>query len=243
MIRIQSVGKWYGRRAALEGVSLRIRAGERVALVGPNGSGKTTLMRSVLGLVSCTGTVDISGHDPVRDHAAAQAHVAYVPQRPPALPVSVGEIVGFWAAQRKLPAERLVAAAADFGLDLRALWSLRFPSLSGGMQQKLLAASALATDCPVLVLDEPTANLDPQARTCFFERLAARTPAPTVLLSSHRLDEVKSLVDRVVVLSEGRVRFDDDLRAFLADPALAAAAGMEAPESEYSNVLPLRRGP
>lgn len=226
MIAVRGLRKAFDGRPVLRGIDLAVAPGERVALVGPNGSGKTTLLRALLGLVRVDGTVRIAGHDPFHDHAAAQVHVAWVPQRAPALPVPVGDLVRAWAELRGLPAERLVECAADFALDVASLRGVRFAALSGGMQQKLLAAMALASDCPVLLFDEPTANLDPHARAVFLARLAARTPAPTVILSSHRMDEVRDLVDRVVVLTDGAVRFDDRLDTFLADPELAEQAGL-----------------
>lgn len=237
MIETLDVRKSYDRRPVLRGVTLRLSAGERVALVGPNGSGKTTLLRAILGMISAEGSLRVAGKDPWRDHAAAQRNVAWVPQRAPALPVPVRELVSAWAELRGLPADRLAPVADAFGLSLSAVGKTLFSALSGGTQQKLLAAMALATDCPILLFDEPTANLDPAARQVFLDLLAARTPAPTVLLSSHRLEEVRHLVDRVVVLTEGTVTFDDRLDAFLADPTLAAAAGLDA----SAGVIPFRR--
>jgi len=226
MIEVRSLWKSYDVRPALKGVSLSIGAGERVALVGPNGSGKTTLLRVLLGLVDHQGEVRVAGHDPLRQHDAALTHLAYVPQRAPALPVPVREVVAFWSAERGLPPERLTDLCADFGLDLSSTWNLRFAELSGGMQQKLLAAMALGTDCQLLLLDEPTANLDPPARAAFFRRLLDRRPAPTVLLSSHRLEELRPLVDRVIVLTDGVVSFDGPSERFLEDAGLTAGAGL-----------------
>lgn len=239
MIVARGVRKAYGGRPVLRGIDLAVNAGERVALVGPNGSGKTTLLRALLGLVHVEGTITVAGHDPIREHAAAQVHVAWVPQRAPALAVPLGEMARAWSQLRGLPEERLADCAAAFSLDLDSLRDLRFASLSGGMQQKLLAAMALASSCPVLFFDEPTANLDPAARAVFLDVLAARDPQPTVLLSSHRLDEVRDLVERVVVLADGAVRFDDRLSAFLARPDLAAGAGL----FPSGAVVPLRRFP
>jgi ABC-2 type transport system ATP-binding protein len=235
MIRAHHLERAFDGRPVLRGVDLEVGPGERVALVGPNGSGKTTLLRALLGLVRAGGEISVAGHDPWVEHAAAQAHVAWVPQRAPALPLPVREVARAWSAMRQLPVERLGGVAAVFGLDLDALAGVRFPSLSGGMQQKLLAAMALASECPILLFDEPTANLDPHARDVFLGLLGARRPAPTVLLSSHRVEEVTSLVDRVLVLDDGRVRFDGGLDTFLADPTLARDAGLVA------EVVPLRR--
>lgn len=228
MIQLTDLWKEYDGRPVLRGVHLAVRAGERVALVGPNGSGKTTLMRCLTGLVQARGTVRIDGHDPWAAHAESQARVAYVPQRAPALQAPIAEVVAFWARQRARPEAELLDRCGAFGLDLGSVWRQRFSALSGGMQQKLLAAMALASGCPVLLCDEPTANLDPAGRRVFLDGLAERRPPPTLVLSSHRLEEVRALVDRVVVLDNGTVIFDAPLATFLADPARAEAAGLDA---------------
>lgn len=228
MIRVEALWKEYDGRPALKGVNLSIAAGERVALVGPNGSGKTTLLRALLGLVSVRGRIRICGHDPLLDHAAALTHLAYMPQRSPALPVPVREVLHFWSAQRGLPSARVEDICRSFGLELGPLGPLRFAALSGGMQQKLLAAMALATDCPLLLLDEPTANLDPPSRAAFFSRLEGREPRPTLLLSSHRVDELRHLVNRVVLLDDGTVSYDGPVEDFLRDQGLDGTAGPEA---------------
>jgi ABC-2 type transport system ATP-binding protein len=241
VIEVRQLWKSFGGRPVLRGVSLAIAAGERVALVGPNGSGKSTLLRCLLGVLAADGALSIDGFDPFREHVHAQTKVAYVPQRAPALAVSVGDLVAFWAGMRHEQPAALHDAAAMLGLDLHDVRTRRFVELSGGMQQKLLAAMALASRCPVLLLDEPTANLDPPARRSFFDALLAREPRPTVLLSSHRLEDLRALVDRVVVLEEGRVAFDDRLDRLLDDPNVIRRLGIE--HVSTSNVLTFRRPP
>jgi ABC-2 type transport system ATP-binding protein len=226
VIVVRDLVKQYGTRRALDGVTLDVAAGERVALVGPNGSGKTTLLRCLLGLVRGEGSVRIGGHDPWSDHLAAQKLVAYVPQRAPSLQVPVSEVRDLWASVRPEAAPQLPACARALGFDVDGYARLRFSELSGGMQQKLLVAMALATGAPVLLCDEPTANLDPDARATFLGLLQRRTPKPCLVVSSHRLAEIRRLVDRVVVMAEGRVVFNDCIETFLADPRLAAAAGV-----------------
>jgi ABC-type multidrug transport system ATPase subunit len=98
--------------------------------------------------------------------------------------------------------------ARQLGLDLGACAAKRFRDLSGGMKQKLLAAMALATEAPILVCDEPTANLDGEARSAFFAELAGRPAGGIVVLCSHRSEEVAELVDRVVELRDGRIAYD-----------------------------------
>jgi len=239
MIEVRGLAKSFGGRPALRGVDLRVAEGERVAIVGPNGSGKTTLMRAILGFIRAEGQIRVAGHDPWREHAAAAVHTAYMPQRAPALPAPVRDLALAWAELREQPLSSLRREATDLELDLDECWSKRFADLSGGMQQKLLAAMALASATPVLVVDEPTANLDPAAREVFLSRLSARTPTPTLLLSSHRLEEVRDLVGRVVVLREGLVAFDDRLDAFLSRPEHASEAGLD----QEGVVLPFSRKP
>jgi ABC-2 type transport system ATP-binding protein len=215
VITVRGLSKEFQRRPVLHGLDLAVEPGERLALVGPNGSGKTTLLRCLLGLLSYKGTISIFGNDPLRDHVAVQRLLAYVPQRSPALGMPVRHLCRFWEETRGRTEGELFAVATALGLDVGSVWSQRFTQLSGGMQQKLMAAMALATDCRLFLFDEPTANLDPAARIVFFEMLKARSPAPTLVLSSHRLDELRSLVDRVVVLADGRVARDEPLEALL----------------------------
>lgn len=216
--------------------------GERIALVGPNGSGKTTLMRSLMGLLRVRGEVRVGGHDPRVEPTAALSLVAYVPQRAPALAATVAQVVDFWCRTRGRPAGDLSDLAARFDLAAPDLARLPFQRLSGGMQQKLLVSMALASRCPALLFDEPTANLDPHARRTFLGLLAEARPAPTLVLSSHRLEEVRALVRRVVVLVDGALLHDAPLDVFLADPELAAAAGMD-PDEQGACAHPTRSGP
>jgi ABC-type multidrug transport system ATPase subunit len=208
MIALEGVSVALGGRPVLCRVDLTVQPGEVVALVGANGCGKSTLLRAVMGFLPTAGTVRVGGHDPRREHAAAMRHVAFVPQRSPALAATVSEVRAFWARSRGLDPLQLDEMAGAFGLDLGTLAPLPFTALSGGMQQKLLAAMALATGCPLLVCDEPTANLDRAAREVFYDRLRARCPAPTVLMTSHRGEEVEQVAHRVVELADGVVTWD-----------------------------------
>jgi ABC-2 type transport system ATP-binding protein len=211
MITISHVKKRFGAVLALDDVSLSIRPGERVAFVGANGSGKTTLLRALLGLVRVEGKVTIAGSDVAKEPEAALRGVAYIPQIAPPIEASVGEVVRAHAALRGKREEATYERAKRLGLDLAASRAKRFRDLSGGMKQKLLAAMALAAEAEVLVCDEPTANLDGEARVAFFSELAARPPSSVVVLCSHRIEEVQKLVARVVELGDGRVVRDASL--------------------------------
>lgn len=217
MIEIRSLTKRFGRVTALDGVTLSVGAGEKVAFVGANGSGKTTLIRAVLGLVRIEGRIIIEGVDVAREPEIALRSVAYIPQIAPPIEAPVAEVVRATAALRGASDEATWTTARRLGLDVDIARPKRFRDLSGGMKQKLLAAIAIATNAPILVCDEPTANLDGDARAAFLELLAERPRSSVVVLCSHRVEEVRALVDRVVELSEGRVRRDVPLDEMLAD--------------------------
>ncbi|HVW29625.1 MAG TPA: ABC transporter ATP-binding protein [Polyangiaceae bacterium] len=205
MIEVHRVSKRFGRLEVLRDIELRIGAGDRVAFVGSNGSGKTTLLRAILGLVHVQGSITIDGFDVSRDPVHALRRVAYIPQIAPPLDAPVREVVLASARLRGFPEERVSERAARLGLSLTACESHRFRDLSGGQKQKLLAAMALASEADVVICDEPTANLDAAARDAFFAQMNERGEGRTVILCSHRVDEVKRLVSRVVELSEGRI--------------------------------------
>lgn len=235
MITIARITKRFGRVIALDDVTLSVRSGEKVAFVGSNGSGKTTLLRALLGLVRFDGRITVAGADVAREPEIALRSVAYIPQIAPPIEAPVAEVVRAASALRGLPQERTWARAAHLGLDVDLARGKRFRDLSGGMKQKLLAAMALAAEAPILVCDEPTANLDGKARGAFFELLAERPRSGIVVLCSHRVEEVRALVDRVVELSEGRVARDipvadvlAELRAFRIEVALDDGASQAA---------------
>lgn len=209
MIRASGLTKVFKSQRVLDGLDLRVETGERIALVGANGAGKTTLIRCLLGEYAHEGTVEVGGVAP-RAHRREVLHrVGFVPQLPPPLRMPVGALLQFSAEVCGSDPARMEAVSCALGLDARELWRRPFAKLSGGQKQKLLIAVALGRACDLLILDEPAANLDPQARRNFFDLLARRRDEATMLISSHRIDEVASLVTRVVELDHGRVVVDD----------------------------------
>ena len=209
MIRFDSVAKAFRRTRVLDGIDLEIGVGERVALIGSNGAGKTTLIRCLLGEYNHDGSVTIEGRSPRSDRTAVLGSIGFVPQLPPPLKMPVGQLIGFAAGLCRTDPQRIRDLAGSLGLDVGPIMDRQFVRLSGGMKQKLLIAIALGRDAKVLVMDEPAANLDPEARKIFFELLAERAERATMLISSHRLNEVATLVNRVVELDMGRVILDD----------------------------------
>lgn len=209
MIEVKQVSKSFGRTRVLESLSLDISSQQRVALVGANGAGKTTLIRSLLGQYNYEGEIRIDGLSPRKDRREILMRTGFVPQLPPPLRLTVGQLIRFSAGLCGATPARMVEVAERLGLDAEALRNRSFAKLSGGQKQKLLISVALGRDTNLLILDEPAANLDPDARRTFFELLAERSQQATVLISSHRLDEVAQLVQRVVELDQGQVSLDD----------------------------------
>ena len=209
MIQFQNVVKNFRRARVLDGISLDIGLGERVALIGSNGAGKTTLIRCLLGEYTYDGEVAINGLDPRGNRTAVLGNIGFVPQLPPPLKMPVGQLIDFSASLCGTDPHRIHDIAGRLGLDVESIRSRQFVRLSGGMKQKLLIAIALGREAKVLVMDEPAANLDPEARKIFFDLLAERQNEATMIISSHRLDEVSSLVNRVIEMDMGKVVLDD----------------------------------
>ncbi len=240
MIRFQNVTKTFRRARILDGIDLQVGLGERVALIGSNGAGKTTLIRCLLGEYVHDGAVLIDGRDPRRQRTEVLGMIGFVPQLPPPLKMPVGQLIDFSAALCGTPPKRIHELALRLGLDLDGILTRPFVKLSGGMKQKLLIAIALGRDAKVLVMDEPAANLDPQARKIFFELLAERASSATMLISSHRINEVSSLVNRVVELDMGKVVLDDSVADDVAlSGMLSARVTSRRPEPALAKALAL----
>jgi ABC-2 type transport system ATP-binding protein len=209
MIRFSNVSKSFRKARVLEDISLDIGLSERVALIGSNGAGKTTLIRCLLGEYTFDGAVAIDGRDPRRERTAVLGKIGFVPQLPPPLKMPVAQLIDFSAALCGTDPARIHELAQRLGLELAPILTRPFVKLSGGMKQKLLISIALGREAKVLVMDEPAANLDPEARKIFFELLAERQADVTMLISSHRLNEVSALVNRVIEMDMGKVVLDD----------------------------------
>lgn len=240
MIRFQNVTKTFRRARILDGIDLQVGLGERVALIGSNGAGKTTLIRCLLGEYVHDGAVLIDGRDPRLQRTEVLGMIGFVPQLPPPLKMPVGQLIDFSAALCGTPPQHIHELALRLGLDLDGILTRPFVKLSGGMKQKLLIAIALGRDAKVLVMDEPAANLDPQARKIFFELLAERASSATMLISSHRINEVSSLVNRVVELDMGKVVLDDSVADDVAlSGMLSARVTSRRPEPALAKALAL----
>ena len=218
LFSLQSASVRFGRVQALSGCTLRIAAGERLALVGANGSGKSTLLRTLHGLVApASGQVQCD----------ARARQAMLFQRPYMLRASVlhNVALGLWLHGTPWALARAKALAALERVGLAELAQRSARALSGGQQQRAALARAWALGPQVLLLDEPTSSLDPAAKR-EVERLMAEfaDDGMTLIFSSHNLGQVKRLASRVVCLEQGRLVADLPTQAFFNGPLPAAAA-------------------
>ncbi len=218
MIELKNVSKTFRRTRVLDGLSLRIDAGDRIALIGSNGAGKTTMIRCILGEYVYDGEVLVDGVSPRSARTSVLQKIAFVPQMPPPLRMPVGELVDFASRLCHTTEERIGGIAERMGLDIGEVRRRPFMKLSGGQKQKLLIAIAMGRDADVLIMDEPTANLDPGARQILFDLLAERLDK-SMIISSHRLEEVAMLVNRVIEMDRGRVVLDDRVEDAI-DPGL-----------------------
>jgi ABC-2 type transport system ATP-binding protein len=204
-ISISGLVKTFGPTRALDGLDLEVRTGEVHGFLGPNGAGKTTTIRVLLGLLRAdAGRAELLGGDPWRDAVALHRRLAYVPGDVTLWPsLSGGEVIDLLGRLRGgLDPKRRTELLERFDLDPRK----KARTYSKGNRQKVALIAALASDVELLLLDEPTAGLDPLMEAAFRDVVAdERHSGRTVLLSSHILAEVEALADRVSIIRAGRV--------------------------------------
>ena len=211
LVRTENLTKRYGGFTALDACSLGVPAGEIFGLLGPNGAGKTTLLRLLLGYIHPTGgRASVCGCDIEADRLGVRERTAYLPGEARLFRRMNGHgVLDFFADLRPTCSRAVAARVADrLGLDC----TRQVGRMSTGMRQKLALAVVLATDVPLVILDEPTANLDPTARAVVLDLVReARAAGRTVIFSSHVLSEVEETCDRVAILRAGRLVHEQSL--------------------------------
>ena len=222
MIQVEHFTKRYGNFTAVNDISFEVKRGEVFAFLGPNGSGKTTTMKAMVGLnVPTAGRILINGFDVHKQPKAAKRFVSYLPQRvvfPETL--TAREVMQFYDRVRQLPkalADEALARANFNGFSDKAV-----SEFSGGMVQRLGLAVASMPDASILLLDEPTANLDPQGVKRFREFiLEQKQKGKTIIFSTHLLTEAEQLADRVGIFVGGKLAAQESIenlrRTFLAN--------------------------
>ncbi len=213
MIEIKNLSRSFGELKAVDGISFRVEPGEIVGFLGPNGAGKTTTMRMMTGYLQPSGgEIELDGESIFADPLSANARIGYLPEQNPLYAdMDVEEFLVYMGRLRRLGKEQL-SSRLDYVRDkcgLQDVWRQRIGTLSKGFRQRTGLAQAILHDPEVLILDEPTSGLDPNQILEIRELIRELGKAKTVLLSSHIMQEVQALCDRVVIINAGRVIVDD----------------------------------
>ena len=212
LVDIKNVTKRFQGTKVLDDISLTISSGDRIAMMGPNGAGKTTLIRAMLGFYHIdSGEILVNGYDPVKQRVKVLNDISFIPQLPPPIRLSLEEMISFISKSSNIPKEVIYEEAHKMDLDIKSNLHKQFLKLSGGMKQKLLIAIALSKNSPLLVFDEPTANLDPKAREHFYKLLSELDKECSTLFITHRLDEIEGLVNRKVYMDLAKVVEDEKI--------------------------------
>jgi ABC-2 type transport system ATP-binding protein len=215
MIEAKGLSKFYGSFAACRDVTFRIDRGEVVAFLGPNGAGKSTTMKLLTGYLSPSeGQARIAGHDMSVDRLAAASCLGYLPENGPLYPdMTPFSLLSFFAEARGMPPD-VKEQRMDYVVELCALKTvLHKPvgKLSKGFRQRVGMAQSLLHEPDVLIMDEPTAGLDPNQILDVRETLRKLGEQKTILLSTHILQEVDAMASRAIVIHEGRLVFDGQI--------------------------------
>lgn len=215
LIDVQGISRYFGHLCAVDNVSFRVHKGEVVGFLGPNGAGKTTTMNIITGnLAPGAGSIAIAGHDLLDDPKAAKGAIGYLPEQPPLYrELTVNEYLDFCAALNRLPRnqQRSAREAAKEKTGLTNVANRLIGNLSKGYQQRVGIAQAIIHMPPVVILDEPTAGLDPiQIREI---RLLIRELGRehSVILSTHILPEVQATCDQVQIINNGKLVLHDSI--------------------------------
>jgi ABC-2 type transport system ATP-binding protein len=216
MIEAIGLSKFYGAFAAVNNVSFRVNKGELVAFLGPNGAGKSTTMKLLTGYLSPSeGVARVAGHDMAVDRLAGSEKLGYLPENGPLYPdMTPYSLLDFFADARGITGKRK-KDRIDAVIDLCILSSVvhkPISKLSKGFRQRVGMAQAMLHEPDVLILDEPTAGLDPNQILEVRRTLRRISEERTILLSTHILQEVEAIASRVVMINEGRLVYDGTVK-------------------------------
>jgi len=218
MIEAAGLTKYYGEFAAIDNVSFQIANGEVVAFLGPNGAGKSTSMKLLTGYLAATkGTAKIAGHDIATDRIAGAQKLGYLPENGPLYPdMTPRSLLRFFGEARGMSRRTLnerIATVVEL-CSLKSVYGKPIGKLSKGYRQRVGMAQAMLHEPEVLILDEPTAGLDPNQIHGVREMLRRIGKEKTILLSTHILQEVEAVASRVLFINEGKLVFDGTIAEF-----------------------------
>ncbi len=223
MLKLDGLTKTYAGQRAASAISFEVLPGEVVGFIGPNGAGKTTTMRMIAGtLEPDQGRVEVMGHDVWSNRKAAQAIMGYLPEHAPLYDdMTPRTYLDFLLSARRVAhkqRQELILKAAE-QTQIHDVLERGIEGLSKGYRRRVALAGALAHDPPVLILDEPSDGLDPNQKRVTRALIRDLSPGRIILISTHQLDEIATLCNRLILIAEGQVRADQSPREFAAqDP-------------------------
>jgi ABC-2 type transport system ATP-binding protein len=244
MIQVSNLTKYFGSVLAVNRVTFQVDKGEVIGFLGPNGAGKTTTMRILTTFIPATsGLASIAGHDVMNEPMAVRQNLGYLPENVPLYPeMRVEEYLQFRAklkgvdrAQRKQRLDYCMDRCRILGVRRRLLGTL-----SRGYRQRVGLADAMVHDPPILILDEPTAGLDPNQQQDTLKLIKELAESHTVLLSTHILSEVEEVCQRVIVINQGTVALEDDLANLQRDAVILLE--VRGPRDQVSDALAKTEG-
>ncbi len=211
-IELHNIQKYYGSQKVLDNVSFHIGQGEIVGLLGPNGAGKSTLMKIMTGYIKPdSGEVKVVGVDVSDNPLQIKKHIGYLPEHNPLYTdMYVREYLDFVASIFQTDKNRIAQVIADTGLTPEA--HKKIGQLSKGYRQRVGLAAALIHDPDILILDEPTTGLDPNQLVDIRQLIKNLGRDKTLILSSHIMQEVEHLADRVLIIDKGKIMADESLK-------------------------------
>ena len=216
-IEVKDISKSYGEQKALDAVSFSIKKGEIVGFLGPNGAGKSTLMKILTTFLNADeGTAAVNGHDVATNQKAVQKSVGYLPEHNPLyLDLYVREYLAFNADVYKVAKSRIEEVIQLTGLTPES--HKKIGELSKGYRQRVGLATALLHDPEVLILDEPTTGLDPNQLVEIRDLIKSIGKNKTVFLSTHIMQEVEAICDRIIIINQGKIVTDKKLGSLTKD--------------------------
>ncbi len=216
-IEVNQISKTYGTQKALDNVSFNIKSGEIVGFLGPNGAGKSTMMKIITTYINASdGVVMVNGHNVVNEPMLVKQSVGYLPEHNPLyLDMYIKEYIQFNASIHKVSKERIQEVIQQVGLTPEA--HKKISQLSKGYRQRVGLAAALLHDPEVLILDEPTTGLDPNQLVEIRGLIKEIGKTKTVLFSTHIMQEVEAVCDRVIIINKGKIVIDKKLNELKGD--------------------------
>ena len=215
LISVQELSRFYSQQRAIENVSFNVHRGEILGFLGPNGAGKSTTMQIICGVLAANhGSVNIAGHDIQQTPRLAKQHIGFLPEQPPLYnDLTIDEYLQYAARLRGIKKEALAQAitVTKQRCGLETLGARLIQNLSKGYKQRVGIAQAIIHSPSVIILDEPTSGLDPIQIREIRELMRELGKDHSVILSTHILSEVQSLCDRVLIINQGTIVFDQPL--------------------------------